>query len=247
MPASLSGRRPGAPPADLGRTSARTEVRSRALTHGATWTYCSGSVPAPTIIDVGANEGQSAKRFAHIWPRAQIHCFEPSPSTFALLEQNVGGVHANIHLVNAGVGARRSRELLLESSHPDMSSFLEPTAQAWGQTQSRTSVEMLTLDDYCKERGVGRIDLLKSDTQGYDLEVLLGAERLLAGGLVRAVYIEVLFAELYEHAPPLDVIYRFLADRGYRFVCLYEPFFSAEGHMTWCDALFVHPQREIGA
>ena len=42
-----------------------------------------------TIIDVGANVGATAVFFALAYPNAKIHCFEPSPSTYAHLESNV--------------------------------------------------------------------------------------------------------------------------------------------------------------
>ena len=41
------------------------------------------------IFDVGANEGQSALRFAKAFPGARIVSFEPFQSTFARLEANI--------------------------------------------------------------------------------------------------------------------------------------------------------------
>jgi hypothetical protein len=43
------------------------------------------------------------------------------------------------------------------------------------------------------------IDLLKSDTQGFDLEVLKGAQGLLDARKIRLIYLEVTFQKLYEH------------------------------------------------
>lgn len=200
-------------------------------------------IARPTIFDVGANAGQSAARFAQFWPGAEIHSFEPSPSTFSKLQANVRGLDARVHAVNAGVGAESTRQVLLESSQSDMSSFLAPTDASWGETRQQTTVELVALDDYCGQSGVERIDVLKSDTQGYDLEVLRGASGLLGDGAIRLIFVEILFEALYERTPSFMAIYRFLADCGYRFVYLYDPFFTADGELSWCDALFAHQRK----
>ena len=43
-----------------------------------------------------------------------------------------------------------------------------------GTITGEVDVSVITLDDYCSELGIARVDLLKIDTQGYDLEVLKG-------------------------------------------------------------------------
>jgi FkbM family methyltransferase len=45
-----------------------------------------------------------------------------------------------------------------------------------GAVVAETPVTVTTLDEYCAANGIERIDLLKNDTQGYELEVLRGAE-----------------------------------------------------------------------
>lgn len=201
-----------------------------------------GGVTAPTILDVGANEGQSTARFARLWRGAAIHSFEPSPATFQVLQRNAASLAPTVvHTVNAGVGSEPGRSVLLENSQTDMSSFLAPAEESWGRTIAQTPVDIVTLDQYCESQGIARVDLLKSDTQGFDLEVLKGADRLLTRGAIRLVFLEVTFAHLYEHVPAFDVIYRFLCDRGYHFVGIYELHHAADGRLAWCDALFMHP------
>lgn len=196
---------------------------------------------APTILDVGANQGQSVARFAGLWPSAVIHSFEPSPSTFEVLRRNVAELAPTVvHPVNAGVGAEAGTLLLLENSQSDMSSFLPLAEESWGSTVAETPVDVVTLDDYCAEHDITRIDLLKSDTQGYDFEVLKGADRLLTSGAIRTIFMEVIFADLYERVPDFDHVYRYLRERGYHLVGLYEPFHTEDGRLAWCDALFVH-------
>jgi Methyltransferase FkbM domain len=92
-----------------------------------------------------------------------------------------------------------------------MSSLLRPARAAGGAVVAGTPVTVTTLDEYCAANGIERIDLLENDTQGYELEVLRGAESLMAAGRIRLVYLELIFSEMYEGLPPFDLVYRFLA------------------------------------
>ena len=52
-----------------------------------------------------------------------------------------------------------------------MSSFLSSGAEGKGTITREFDVPVITLDDYCSKMNIGRVDLLKDDTQGYELEV----------------------------------------------------------------------------
>lgn len=194
-------------------------------------------LPSPIVFDVGANTGQSVATFRGLLPTSLLHSFEPGPATFRQLEANTQGLE-NVRLVNAGVGSVRGTQVLIENSQSDMSSFLHPAKAAWGSIVSETEIAVTTLDDYCRAAQVSRIDLLKIDTQGYELEVLRGATGLMAANRIRLIYLEVTFADMYDGLPPFDVLYRFLLDRGFRLVALYNYSMEPSLVASWCDALF---------
>lgn len=185
----------------------------------------------PIVLDVGANTGQSVVLFRQWLPECQIHCFEPGESAYQQLERNTAGF-SDLHLNRVGVGATAGVRRLLENEHSDMSSFLQSGDQGWGTITREYDVPLITLDDYCSEMGIGRVDLLKSDTQGYELEVLKGAEGLLRDGRVVLVYIEVTFSVLYQGQPGFDALYRFLVDRDMRLVALYNTVMD-DGVAAW--------------
>ena len=51
-------------------------------------------------------------------------------------------------------------------------------------------VQVLTIDHFCVSKNIDRIDLLKIDTEGYDLTVLRGGNRMLSERHVRCVLVE---------------------------------------------------------
>ena len=190
----------------------------------------------PLIVDAGANRGQSIERFRRTFARPVIHAFEPGRETFAELQRRCGGL-SGVHLNDVALGSRAETRTFLHNRSDDMSSFLQPAADAWGEISSRYPVEVTTVDDYCAARGIERIVVLKSDTQGFDLEVLKGAQRMMARRAVDLIFIEITFSEMYEGLPRFDEIYAFLADRGYALVSFYD-FYYQRGRAGWTDALF---------
>ena len=73
---------------------------------------------------------------------------------------------------------------------------------------------MTTVDDYCKENGIVKVDLVKIDTEGYELRVLKGATRLLQDSKP-TLYIEVNDDNLREQGDSALAIIEFLSSLGY--------------------------------
>jgi FkbM family methyltransferase len=195
-----------------------------------------GDVEQPVIVDVGANVGQSITRFRRLLPTCRIHSFEPGPSTFAQLRANTAGLR-DVELVQASVGARSGRATLFENEASDMSSLLQPDATAWGAVRRATEVEVVALDDYCGDRGITHVDVLKSDTQGTDLEVLRGAAGLLGRRAITVVSVEVIFSRMYVEQSRADQILALLFDHGYQLVGIYD--YLRQGSVAgWCDMVF---------
>ena len=60
----------------------------------------------------------------------------------------------------------------LENSNPDMSSFLPLSEFGWGKVTKETPVEVKTIDQaFILDQNIEQVDILKSDTQGFDFEV----------------------------------------------------------------------------
>jgi FkbM family methyltransferase len=191
---------------------------------------------APLVFDIGANRGQTIEHFRSAFAHPVIHAFEPGRDTFAALQRCSAGI-VDLHLNNVALGARAESRTFLQNTRDDMSSFLEPSVDAWGEITDRYPVDVTTVDDYCAARGVERIDILKSDTQGFDLDVLRGAQRMIDRRAIRLVFLEITFSDMYKGSPRFDEIYAFLADRGFALVSFYD-FYYQRGRAGWTDALF---------
>ncbi len=134
------------------------------------------------IFDVGANIGQSSIWFALNFPNAKIYAFEPFPVIFNRLKENTSKIQS-IESHQIGLG---NNEKTLEL--PRIENPLCQTAQLAEQiileTQHVDIITVKTLDKFCSDNFIDTIHILKTDTEGYDIEVLEGAKSLLNQGKI---------------------------------------------------------------
>jgi FkbM family methyltransferase len=190
------------------------------------------------VFDVGANEGQTIRRYRSVFPEATIHAFEPGQVAYQRLTEQFASM-PKVILNHCALGSEPGSKLFHENEMTDMSSFLATGREGWGATRRDIEVNVETLDRYCRDHSLATIDILKSDTQGYDLEVLRGASTMLTEGRIRLVYLEITFLELYVGMPGPDEIYRLLSNAGYQLVSFYR-FHYKNRRAGWSDALFAH-------
>ena len=140
-----------------------------------------------SILDVGANKGQSIDFFLGINPNAKITAFEPNKKLFQFLQEKYHS-NANINLNNLGVsntnGELEFNENILdetstfESLNLD-SKYLEKKAKVLGVTKEsiivdKYKVAVVTLSEYLKLNDNSSFDVLKIDVEGHELQVLEG-------------------------------------------------------------------------
>ena len=196
------------------------------------------STDAPVILDIGANVGQTAERFRVNFPSSVIHCFEPGTETFKALREKFATTK-NVHVWPQAVGSNVGKQTFAENTEPDMSSFLELSATGWGEVKTRAVVDVTTVDQFVRDQDLAKIDILKSDTQGYELEVFKGAEETMRANRIGLVYFEFIFSEMYRDLPRFDEVFAFLADHGFSLVSVYD-IHEQRGLADWANFLFVH-------
>lgn len=145
------------------------------------------------IVDAGANRGQ----FLDLALRslgsesASIHCFEPGREAYRRLAERSSG-DARVTLNKKGVGIRRGEATLhynVEGS--GLASLSKRRLGHFGVPfEMSEQVEIDTIDDYCGERGIQRIDLLKMDIEGHELDALAGARRMFDARSISVVTFE---------------------------------------------------------
>ncbi len=199
------------------------------------------------LFDIGANLGQTSLEFANSFAKSLIYSFEPDPSTFLELGKQTKA-YPNIKTYNIGFGGKNGKVQMNVNKGSGGNSILSVSEKIndfaggdWTERIGETEVELCTLNSFCEALKIGQIDLVKIDTQGYEINILEGGSKILTPTYTKAVYIEVLFVELYKEQAYFIDVFKILSERGYRLVGIYNKFYSTERphFLLWCDALFV--------
>lgn len=146
-----------------------------------------------TVFDVGANVGDYAAHVRAAFPDATIFAFEPHPRTFEHLLRRHG---SDVKAFNVALSDRAGVLDLfdLADSGTQLASLSAEALEALKRPIVVQQVEATTLDQFCDTHGITSIDLLKLDTEGFELSILRGAQRMLEEN--RISYIQFEFNEM---------------------------------------------------
>jgi FkbM family methyltransferase len=154
-------------------------------------------VTGGVFFDVGANTGSYSKVLRHYVPGARIYAFEPHPKSFAALGKVLAGDDAV--LVNQALSDTPGEMTLYDFAEHDGSTQASLSREAVALFSGNVvehRVTCSTVDDFMAAQGIDRIDLLKVDTEGFDLSVLRGARAALAAGRIGTIQFEFIPANI---------------------------------------------------
>ena len=133
--------------------------------------------PVEIFFDIGANEGQTATEALRIFPAARVFSFEPHPITFETLKSRFGN-NGRVACYNIALSNENGTAVMYEYSKSTINSLTSKARYAVRQEKKSVGevpVKVSSLDWFCKDQNIDRIDVLKIDTEGHELEVLKGA------------------------------------------------------------------------
>jgi len=136
--------------------------------------------PPYCIFDVGSNQGQHLQLVLRYFSKhdLRVHCFEPSSHSFKILEMRVDSEHKlKVKLNNVALGKERGeRTLYYNNPGSGLASLTKRRLDHFGiDFGDSETVRVDTLDNYCRENDIEKIDLLKCDVEGHELNVFFGA------------------------------------------------------------------------
>jgi FkbM family methyltransferase len=189
-------------------------------------------------LDIGANVGQTTLSIKRQFPSATVHAFEPVRSTFETLRATVGHL-SDVQCHDVALSDEEGTRTIPILPGSVFNSLVSPL---WNDEKKavREEVRLTTLDRFAAGRGIGAIDLVKSDTEGHDMAVLIGARQQLAEAGARCVYVEVTFSPVNRQNSLFSPIFDFLGALGYRFMGLYDMHYFQVNPWdeSFCNALF---------
>ncbi|HEY3948757.1 MAG TPA: FkbM family methyltransferase [Phenylobacterium sp.] len=216
---------------------------------------------APLCLHVGASDGRHAYVMTQVAPKAKIYAFEPAAFSIAVLKLTLAwhGIADRVTPVRAAVGDKPGEMLLVTPrkitgrmgrayafvADEAPQGKARPDLQDTGMELEPTPV--VTLDDFCAEHGVAKVDFIRMDIEGAELMALRGAARILDRDrphVLIEIHPQMLEARFGGTAEQVIDLFR---GRGYRMFALngdrLEECFEVARDRPWKDYFFIHPAR----
>lgn len=190
-----------------------------------------------TVVDVGANVGNFARGVIGSFPSARVLAFEPVDGTFRQLQENLRE-YPQATPYQMALGDAEGEATLHVQENSEWNSLTpavnRPAADAHAQV-----VRVRRLDDMADEGLFNSIDLLKTDTEGFDVNVLRGATGLLGSGRIRFVLSEVGFDRNDSRHTNFFDLNALLAEYRFTPIGFYDQCLAPyTDRMMFCNALF---------
>lgn len=107
-----------------------------------------------------------------------VYAFECHPLTFKNLVDNIVGTRANAYEI--ALSDASGQDTLYDYGGAGYINSLTPNARyavRFDKRAAELSVATKTIDEFCTESAISKIDILKIDTEGHDFNVLKGAKK----------------------------------------------------------------------
>lgn len=149
-------------------------------------------------FDVGANVGEWTTSLLGLLEGARfkghLHCFEPAPAAFSELQSAMARnrIGENVICVNAGLSdSDGTMELYINGKSAGINSFYKRRLEGFDISYGeRETVQVTTVDNYCRKNGISNIDFLKVDVEGHELAVMRGAMNMLKKQAIHYIQFE---------------------------------------------------------
>jgi FkbM family methyltransferase len=189
-----------------------------------------------TIIDVGAFEGRWSRIAKQTWPASHLVMIEPNASKQQGLVDVAKALDANLFCDL--LGAENGRTVIFNV----MGSGSSVMSERSGLSRTTEARRLRTLDSLLED--VRPPGLLKIDAQGYELEILRGASRVLPA--FEAVLLEIAVIEINEGAPLLHEVIAFMKSLGFVTYDILEIHRRPlDGALNQVDIIFVREQSDL--
>jgi len=145
--------------------------------------------PGMVVIDVGAHVGYYTLLAARlVGPTGKVYAFEPEPANYALLLKNIElNGYNNVEPVRKAASNRVDFSTLFLTA---LDNGRHSTYRHGLPESGSMIVEMTTIDAFLEAEGCPRVDFIKMDVEGAELDVLQGMTRLIENSVQLKLVIE---------------------------------------------------------
>lgn len=194
------------------------------------------------ICDVGAYEAEWSLLAKATFPQARIWMIEPQPSKRPILEGVCSRDPDRLSYIQALCGAEPKEQVTFYLNETVSSVLTE-----WEQAPvAYESMAMTTLDRLHEGSAISIPDLIKLDVQGYEIEVLKGANQILTLHPPEVLVLEASLIDINKGAPLWSEVDSWLSDHNYRLYDICTLIRRPSDKALWqVDAIYAHTSSSL--
>ena len=148
-------------------------------------------IPSPQIIfDIGANIGAASFYFAENYPKATIFAFEPCKTINDILKKNLE-YFQNMFIIQKALSNKNieKTKFYIDTNNFDGSSLFDEFFLTNDLNKDNYEiVETISCDCFCKKNKIEKIDILKIDAEGSEINIIESLSSYLKN--ISIIYIE---------------------------------------------------------
>ena len=185
------------------------------------------------VIDVGAHHGETIFFLCKNFKFNFIYAFEPNFESYQILKIKLNTLGKKIILTNKGVGKKNEKKFLIESTDSASATYcnLKKNSKYLKKKKiffnfskiKKKKTELCNLATFMVEKKINKINYLKTDTEGYELNVLKGLGRYIKN--VKLIHFEHHYDDMYNKNYTFHDINTYLLKNNFKKIYRLKMFF----------------------
>ena len=134
-----------------------------------------GIAKGDVVLDVGGFRGETAIVFADsVGDTGKVYAFEPIKASYEIMKRNIAnnGLSAIIEPVNMGCSSKVQTTTAVSVESGDPWNFISAD-------DGSVPVQLTTIDEFVFSNKLQKVDFIKMDVEGFEMDALLGAQKVL--------------------------------------------------------------------
>lgn len=184
------------------------------------------------VIDVGAHQGETINFLVKNFKFNTIYAFEPNFESYQILKKRVNDMQKNIIIFNKGVGLKNEKKVLFNSGDSSSSTYCDINYNSNYYKRkkflldlviTKEKTQLLNLATFFKKKNIKKINYLKTDTEGYELDVIMGLYKYIKN--IRIIHFEHHYDDMYKKKYTFADINNYLTKNNFHMVFKLKMFF----------------------